>query len=98
MDGGPAAASPELSDDDEKIARLDPNGNDMLEQLDPEAPEFASIHAELARLSIKHKAECGLGDDEMVMIAWPALLKVPSIRNSTWLHEALAGEERQLDG
>ena len=63
----------------------------------PATDEHTAFKARILRAFMRHKAECGLGDDEMVMIAWPALLKVPSIRNSQWLHQALSGEER-LDG
>ena len=45
-----------------------------------------------------NKDKLGVGDDEQVLIAYAALLKVPGIRNSQWLHDALRGEEPRLDG
>ena len=58
----------------------------------------AAFKGRLLRALMQHKEECGLGDDSQVMISYLALLKVPSIRNSPWLYEALRGEERLLDG
>jgi len=62
----------------------------------PIDPDVA-FKARVLRSLMRHKAACGVGDDEQVMIAWQGLLQVPSIRNSQWLYDALRGEELRLD-
>lgn len=61
------------------------------------ATEHAILKARILRALMRHKAECGLADDEQILISYAALLKVPAIRYAPWLYDELRGEER-LDG
>jgi hypothetical protein len=57
-------------------------------------PIDSAPRARVLRALLRHRDELGLGSDEQVLIAWPALLMVPNIRHAPWLAEALRGEER----
>lgn len=63
----------------------------------PPADEIdLAFKARVLRTMMRHKVELGLGSDEQVLVAYPALISVPHIRRR--IAQAVHADGDRLDG